>query len=177
MEIVTFLADIFKYALSGIIVFFVGWFLVRPYLDKIIDHELIEFRRASLKNTLPLRLQAYERAILFLERINPTHLLIRLHTADMTALEMQQLILSEIRAEFQHNVTQQLYMSNHSWSIIKKMMEDTIAMVNNTVNALPENASALTLSKTIFSHLERLEAGNPYEMALTLVKRDIQQLF
>ena len=177
MEIVTFLADILKYTLSGIIVFFATWFLVRTYLDRRIHHDLIELRRASLKNILPLRLQAYERAILFLERINPTNMLIRLHTVEMTALEMQQLILSEIRAEFQHNMAQQLYISNHSWGVVKKMMEDTIVMVNNTVNTLPENASAFALSKTILSHLERLEMENPYDMALTLIKRDIQHSF
>jgi len=93
MEIVTFLADILKYTLSGIIVFFAAWFLVRTYLDRRIHHDLIELRRASLKNILPLRLQAYDRAILFLERINPTNMLIRLHTVEMTAHEMQQLIL------------------------------------------------------------------------------------
>lgn len=177
MEIVTFLADVLKYTLSGIIVFFAAWFLVRTYLDRRTHYDLIELRRASLNNILPLRLQAYERAILFLERINPTYMLIRLHTVEMTALEMQQLILSEIRAEFQHNMTQQLYISHHSWSIVKKMMEDTIAMVNNTVKTLPENASALALSKTILSHLERLEMENPYDRALTIIKRDIQQLF
>ena len=164
MEIVTFLADILKYTLSGIIVFFAAWFLVRTYLDRRIHYDLIELRRASLKNILPLRLQAYERAILFLERINPTYMLIRLHTVEM-------------RAEFQHNMTQQLYISHHSWSIVKKMMEDTIAMVNNTVKTLPENASALALSKTILSHLERLEMENPYDRALIIIKRDIQQLF
>lgn len=74
-------------------------------------------------------------------------------------------------------MAQQLYISNHSWGVVKKMMEDTIAMVNNTVNTLPENASALALSKTILSHLERLEMENPYDMALKIIKRDIQHLF
>ncbi len=177
MEIVTFLADILKYTCSGMIVLFVAWFLLRTYLDKRTHDDLIELRRMSLKDILPLRLQAYERAILFLERINPTNMLVRLHTADMTALEMQQVILSDIRAEFQHNVTQQLYISNHSWSVVKKLMEDTISMINNTMNTLPDNASALVLSKTVLSHLERLEIEDPYDMALTIIKRDIQQLF
>ena len=56
-------------------------------------------------------------------------------------------------------------------------MEDTISMINNTMNTLPDDASALVLSKTVLSHLERLEIENPYDMALTIVKRDIQQLF
>lgn len=176
MNIILHLLDILKYTLSGILVFFVAWFFIRAHLDKISNHSLIDLKKANIKETLPLRLQAYERAILFLERINPTNMLVRLHATNMTALEIQQLILAEIRSEFQHNMTQQLYMSAHSWTILKKMMEDTIAMVNNVVHSLPENASAMELSKTILNHLDQLKE-NPYEMALAIIKRDMQQLF
>ena len=176
MNIILYLADILKLTVAGILVFMVAWFFVRNHLDKIAQNSLLQLKQTNLKETLPLRLQAYERVILFLERINPTNMLIRLHNTNMTATEMQQVILTEIRAEFQHNMTQQLYISNHSWTIIKKMMEDTIGMVNNTVNALPDDASALSLSKTILSHLDQLK-DNPYEMALAIIKRDMQQLF
>ena len=176
MNIILYLADILKLTVAGILVFIVAWFFVRNHLDKIAQNSLLQLKQTNLKETLPLRLQAYERVILFLERINPTNMLIRLHNTNMTATEMQQVILTEIRAEFQHNMTQQLYISNHSWTIIKKMMEDTIGMVNNTVNALPDDASALSLSKTILSHLDQLK-DNPYEMALAIIKRDMQQLF
>ena len=176
MNIILYLADILKLTVAGILVFIVAWFFVRNHLDKIAQNSLLQLKQTNLKETLPLRLQAYERVILFLERINPTNMLIRLHNTNVTATEMQQVILTEIRAEFQHNMTQQLYISNHSWTIIKKMMEDTIGMVNNTVNALPDDASALSLSKTILSHLDQLK-DNPYEMALAIIKRDMQQLF
>ena len=176
MNIILYLADILKLTVAGILVFIVAWFFVRNHLDKIAQNSLLQLKQTNLKETLSLRLQAYERVILFLERINPTNMLIRLHNTNMTATEMQQVILTEIRAEFQHNMTQQLYISNHSWTIIKKMMEDTIGMVNNTVNALPDDASALSLSKTILSHLDQLK-DNPYEMALAIIKRDMQQLF
>ena len=70
-----------------------------------------------------------------------------------------------------------LYMSNQAWSIMKKMVDDTVALVNNTAASLPEDSSALLLSKAILVHLEGLEMENPYEASLKLIKRDIQQLF
>ena len=173
MNLIIYLADTLKYAFLILIT----WFLIRPYLNSMLDSKRLILKTERLKTILPLRLQAYERVVLFLERINPTSMLVRVHVAGMTAIEKQQQILAEIRAEFQHNVAQQLYLSNHSWEVVKKIMEDTVAIVNNTVSSLPEDASALVLSKTILHHLESLEMENPYEAALKIIKRDIQQLF
>ena len=177
MNVLVYFLEILKYTLSGIIVFFVGWFFVRNYMKEAVNIKLIELKKASLAHTLPLRLQAYERVILFLERVNPSSMLLRLHISGMSAREMQNMVLSDIRAEYQHNISQQIYVSNTAWNVIKKMKEDTISMVNSAVNALPENASAVDLSKSILIHLANLETDNPYDIALSIVKRDIQQLF
>ena len=74
-----FILDLLKYAFAGLIVFFTGWFVVKNYLSEIFDFQRMELAKAGLKHTLPLRLQAYERTVLFLERINPESMLIRLH--------------------------------------------------------------------------------------------------
>ena len=116
-------------------------------------------------------------AVLFLERINPASMLVRLHVSGMSAREMQNLILSDIRAEYQHNISQQLYVSDHAWKVVKKIKEDTIGLVNDATKSLPESASAIELSKAILTHLATLESENPYDTALMIVKQDIQQLF
>ncbi|MGB4773919.1 MAG: hypothetical protein WBP45_01990 [Daejeonella sp.] len=166
-----------KYILAGLAIFFTGWFFVRKYMDETLNFKAREFRKASLAHTLPLRLQAYERITLFLERLNPSNMLLRLYVPGMSAAEMQNMILSDIRSEYQHNITQQIYVSTTAWAVVKKIKEDTITMVNSAVNALPENASAADLNKSILIHLAKLETENPYDVALNIVKRDIQQLF
>ncbi len=177
MNAIDYLLDILKFSAAGLIVIFTAWFFIKDFISERFNYQNLELRKAKMDHTLPLRLQAYERTVLFLERINPASLLIRLHISGMSAREMQNIILSDIRAEYQHNISQQIYVSDITWAIVKKIKDDTISMVNNTVNALPADASALDLSKTILSHLAGLESENPYEVALSIVKRDVQSLF
>ena len=177
MDVQAYLLDLLKYIIAGLCVFFPGWFVVKSYLEDAAISKQFELQKAAQAQTLPLRLQAYERMILFLERINPANLLIRLHVSGMSAHEMHHIILADIRNEYQHNLSQQLYVTNHAWAIVKKIKEDTISLVNNAVNSLPENASGVDLSKAILNHLANLEGENPYETALVYIKRDIQQQF
>ena len=95
----------------------------------------------------------------------------------MSAIEMQKLIITEIRAEYQHNISQQIYVTEMSWSVVKKIKEQTIGIINSAANALPAEASALELSKSVLNHLANLESDNPYDLALSIVKKDIQSLF
>lgn len=170
-----FFFDIIKFTISGLIVFFVGWYMVREYLDRQKSQNNREIKLASMAHTLPLKLQAYERITLFLERINPTNLLVRLHVAGFSAREMQNVILSDIRAEYQHNISQQIYVTDTSWHVVKKMKDETIGMIHNAVTGLPDTASSVELSKVILTHLANLEDENPYEKALEIVKQEVQK--
>jgi len=170
----SFFLDILKFSLSGMLVFFVGWYIIREYLAQESDKSNREIRKANLVHTLPLKLQAYERITLFLERLNPSNMLVRLHVAGLSAREMQNVILSDIRAEYQHNISQQIYVTDISWNVVRKMKEETIVMVHNAVSGLPDSASAIDLSKVILSHIANLEEDNPYEVALNIVKREVQ---
>jgi hypothetical protein len=125
---------------------------------------------------LPLRLQAYERLVLFTDRINPANLLIRLNGNRYSAAELHSLIVSDIRNEYQHNVTQQIYVSDRAWTVTKRVKEDTLSLVNNAVKALPEAATGLDLGKFILNHLNRLEE-NPYDIATNLIRKDLEDLF
>jgi hypothetical protein len=172
-----FILDLLKYAFAGLIVFFTGWYVIKSYLNERFNFQRMELKKAGLKHTLPLRLQAYERTVLFLERINPESMLIRLHVPGMSAREMQGLVISDIRAEYQHNISQQIYVSDSAWKTVRQVKEDTVSMINSAVNALPENASSVDLSRAVLSHLANLETDNPYDLALNIVKGDMQSLF
>ena len=169
-----FFLDIIKFSISGLIVFFSGWYVIREYLSQDTINSSREIKKANIAHTLPLKLQAYERITLFLERINPANMLVRLHVAGLSAREMQNVILSDIRAEYQHNISQQIYVTDTSWNVVRKMKEETISMIHNAVIGLPENASAIELSKIVLSHLANLQEENPYELALRIVKREVQ---
>ncbi|WP_291400954.1 hypothetical protein [Daejeonella sp.] len=177
MNEVTFLAEIVKYTISGIMIFFAAWYFIKPMLVQNLNFQRVELRKASIQHTLPLRLQAYERSVLFIERINPSNLFIRLQSPGMTAIQLHQLVLAEIRAEYQHNISQQIYVSDVSWTVVKRIKDETIGIVSSALNSLPAEASAMDLSKSVLTHLANLESENPYDLALSLIKRDIQNLF
>ena len=176
MQTLPFLLDILKYTIAGTGVVWVALYLFKPYLDRAEHVQLLELKRTISNQTLPLRLQAYERVVLFIERVNPASMLVRLNASGMLAAELQLMIITEIRNEFQHNVTQQIYVSNRVWNVVKRVKEDTLSLVNNAVKALPPDASGIEMSKTILIHLSKLEQ-DPYEIATGLIRQDMEELF
>ncbi|MES2425453.1 MAG: hypothetical protein V4560_00725 [Bacteroidota bacterium] len=172
----SYLLDILKYTVAGLGVVWIAFYLLKPYLDRSEKLQLIELKKTVSSQTLPLRLQAYERVVLFIERINPANLLIRLNNPDYSAAELYMLIVAELRNEYQHNVTQQIYVSAGTWAIVKQLKEQTLAAVNNAIKALPENATGLELSRTILAQVSQAE-NNPFETGLSLIRKELDELF
>jgi hypothetical protein len=125
---------------------------------------------------LPLRLQAYERFVLFLERIHPSNLVMRMNSPEMSALQLQSLLVRTIREEFEYNLSQQLYVSGNSWELIKNAKEETIALINNASSGLNENAGSGELVKMIFE-VAIAKGKLPVDTALAEIKKELQRLF
>lgn len=175
MDLYPFLLDILKYTIAGIGVVWVAFYLLKPYLDKQDQLQVLELKKSISNQTLPLRLQAYERMVLFSERVNPANMLIRLKAGDYTAAELHALVVTEVRNEYQHNITQQIYVSLRAWGVVKQLKNDTLSIVSNATKALPENASGMELSRVILAHLSRLE-NDPYEVAVGLIRKDLDNI-
>lgn len=130
---------------------FLGFFLLlKFYLDRTPKHILGKPASAGENILHPLRLQAYERFVLFLERSEPGGLLMRLNRAGLTAVQLQSLAVKTIREEFDYNISQQLYISVPLWQMIKKCKEEAIAMINQATIELPADSSSETLVHTVF---------------------------
>ncbi len=175
-EIQSSLIDVIKYTVAGLSTVALAYYLVRPHLDRAESFQLLELRKAVANQTLPLKLQAYERVVLFVERVNPANMLIRLSANEYSASELHSMVVAEIRSEYQHNVTQQIYVSARAWGIVRRVKDDTMSIVTNAVKGLPEDASGLDLSRTILTHLSKLEE-NPYDMASTMIRKDLEDIF
>lgn len=176
MNIPYFLTLVAVLAIGGSITVAFAWYLIRNEVHKYFNLKSFEARKEERIHLLPLRLQAYERMIVFIERINPANLLVRLHQQGISAKDLQAVILNEIRTEYQHNVTQQLYVNPAGWNVLRKLKEDTIAMLNNAVVGLPVDASGIDLSRKVLEHMATI-AENPYDLSLELIQKDIHQLF
>ena len=98
----------------------------------------------------PLQIQGYERIILFLERIDPSNMIIRTHKSGMDASSLHRELLKIIRDEYTHNMSQQVYINPASWKTLLNAKEETIQMINIAKNSLDNKASSLDLSAKIF---------------------------
>jgi len=177
MDLGKFLLNSASLAAGGIVIVVVAYYMIRNdiarYLDSRKDNAQPTDDKSSLLN---LRLQAHERMIIFVDRINPSNLLLRLHQQGIEVGALQVMAINEIKTEFQHNITQQLYIEAATWNAVRKLKDDTIAMVNNAVKNLPAEASGRELSKKVLNYMSEIEE-NPYELAIGLIKQDIHKLF
>jgi hypothetical protein len=113
---------------------------------------------------------------LFLERISPQNLLIRLNTSAMPSREFHQLLLSEIRSEYNHNVSQQIYLSEEVWNLIKGAKEDLTVIINESATELHPESTSLDLAKKIFEK-SITKTIDPIGHALSELKKEIQRTF
>ncbi len=125
---------------------------------------------------VPLRLQAYERICLYLERITPENLILRIAGQCNTAIELQQLALHEIREEFNHNLAQQIYISPATWEAVKNARDEVITLINQSAGAGEPTDKAIVLGKRI---METHAEANPSITAPVILslKTEIQSLF
>lgn len=169
IEIITLFAGVFA-ALLAI------YYVLKTDIQRFFNLKSIELNKDAKAQLLPLRLQAHERLILFVDRINPANLLVRLHQQGIGIGALQAGILNEIRSEYQHNITQQLYLDATTWTVVRKLKDDTIAMMNNAVQGLPADANGIELSKSVLQHMATI-SENPYDLTIELIKKDIEKLF
>ena len=72
--------ELLFYTLPALITGGVAYYLFTAYFNDQQNTRRWLLQKDNQKDALPLRLQAFERMALFLERINPTKLLIRIKT-------------------------------------------------------------------------------------------------
>ena len=165
-----------KLLLPAGLVLYAMYLTMKSMLAKEMVKADMDYKTENSKLVLPNRLQAFERMSLFLERLSPGNLVLRLNTSNMTAKELQHLMISEIREEFNHNLSQQIYMSEQSWDLIKNTVEDVIALINTNAEKLEEGAKSVELAKLIFNEIEKREL-DPVAATLSQVKSEIRDIF
>jgi hypothetical protein len=163
------------YFIPAAIVLGAAYLLVKNFLDNDYRVRLLEVKKAMAKDMLPLRLQAYERLVLFLERISPANLLIRVNEENLSAMEFQNNLLKTIRAEYEHNMSQQVYITSLSWELIKMAKEDMVKVINIAAKEVGPNGTAVDLSREIFQVILSTDKIPTYK-ALEHLKEEVRLL-
>ena len=168
--------EILKYILPSVIVFLTAYLLIRSFHKKEYKRLLAQYRANNQQLITPLRLQAYERLILFLERITPDSLIVRLSNSKLTAQQFQSELLRHIRSEYEHNISQQLYVSSQAWTVVKNAKENTIKVINLSGTNLKPDSSSRDYSQAILEKLMESEKP-PTHVAIEFLKSEMKQFF
>ncbi len=167
--------DIAMIILPSGIVFITTYYLVKNFLDHESRKKTLDLKLANQTVITPIRLQAYERVILFLERINPNGLIMRSNRVG-TAAQFQGELLKTIRAEFEHNLSQQIYMSAKAWEAVVRSKEETIKLINVASSHVSGDASAMELAQAVIAVSSQL-TEMPTKAAIDLIKKEIGKEF
>ena len=136
----------------------------------------LEKKSNSEKISIPLKFQAYERMALFLERINPTNLLTRVMNPKMRVSTLHTSLLATIREEYEHNMSQQLYISDNSWGLVKTAKEEVVRLINSSASKFNSEDNANVFAQEIITNGFN-NNNNPIEKALKGLKEDIRENF
>jgi hypothetical protein len=171
-----YLLELLKILLPSVVVFLTAYYLIKNFLETQQKNKMLELQLSNKQTILPVRLQAYERVLLLLERISPENIVMRIRKPDMTAADLQVALVNEVRNEFDHNLSQQLYLSDDAWYMVKSAKEEVIRIINNAYGKMGENDKANQMSKTIFNDLMNVQK-HPTEPAIQRLKQEAQQMF
>ena len=172
----TALIEIIKISVPALVVFITVRAILKTYLDKRYQSELLEFRKSQRSTTLPLQLQAYERLSLFCERIELPNMLLRIRPEGKTNAQLRVELMLTIQQEYEHNITQQVYVSDSLWQIIRAAKEDAINTVSLAAEQVEPKSEASKLTETIFSILSQRGGSGP-DTALKAIKKEASILF
>lgn len=151
-------------------------FFLRRETSKEIRNMQIELKKERQQYFLPSRVEAYQRAVLLMERIHPNSLVMRLHNPGLPAKALQADFLKAIREEYDHNVAQQLFVSPQGWQMVKNSKEETIKIINIAGNQMDATSTGMDLSAKIFEIVA--EVGQlPSEITVDYLKKELQELF
>ena len=168
--------EILKYILPSLVVFFTAYLLINKFINNDQQKRKLEIILNNQKIITPIKLQAYERLILFLERISSESLIVRVHHQGMTSKQLHIALLSTIRAEFEHNISQQLYITSQAWELVKASKENMIKLINDcAVNTNPKSSS-IELSRTIIEKVME-KTKSPTSVAIDFLKKEMNNFF
>lgn len=184
------LMELIKYIIPSVILVFLVYLMMKEFtrynmkhMDFLKDEQELskikiqrEGKTEQMKTILKSKLQAYERMTLFLERINPPNLIPRVLISGQTASSLLTQLQQTIRDEFEHNLSQQIYISDHAWELTKAAKENILQLINQAGSKAGAKANAADLAQMILiSGFEK--ESDPVEKALISMKKDVRELF
>lgn len=168
------LFDILKFTLPALILSYAAYRMFQQYLEAKHKWAMLEHSKSTL-HTLPTRLQAYERLLLFLERCEPSSIILRLHRPGMSAALLQAEMIRAVREEYEHNLTQQLYVSASSWKKVQESKDAILQLIQVAYTKMGETSTGMDLGNVVFEIIAR-SGASPTQSAIEALKHEAREL-
>lgn len=165
--------QLFAYLLPAVVTGAIAFYFFRLHTKNEEGRRRFLLHKDSQKDTLPIRLQAYERMVLFLERISINSLVVRVAPKSKDKTDYENLLIKQVETEFDHNLSQQIYMSEECWNIIKAAKNATIQIIRSA--GMSETDSPDKLREDILN--QTMEKQSPSATALAFVKKEVGDLW
>ncbi len=166
--------QLFFYAVPALITGLIAYYFFKEHTKNEDGRRRFLLRKDIQVESLPIRLQAYERMALFLERISPNKLLIRVRPTTSDKNSYENLLLATIEQEFEHNLSQQIYLSDDCWNIITAAKNATIQLIRKA-SLLEKTDTADKLREVVLTEL--MEKSTPSDTALSYIKKEVSDLW
>lgn len=165
------LIEVISYTLPAIVTGGVAFFMFGAFVKQDNNEKKFEALLAKKRESLPVRLQAYERLLLFSERINPSKLVIRITPIGEDSNSYLHLLINNIEQEFEHNLVQQLYVTEESWQAV---LASKFSITNNLHKLTEKSDDAKDLQRKILAEYSKNES--PTETAIAILKQQVKKM-
>jgi hypothetical protein len=165
------LLEIIKLTIPGLLTFLAAYFVLKTYMENQQKLQHLKIQQEQQKSSLPLRLQAYERLSLFCERISLPNLLLRVRKPGMSSGELRVSLLLAVQQEYEHNITQQVYVSSQLWEIIKLARDESVNAISLIASKTDAKSDAQELAGMLLSYVNQQEVM-AVEKALLAIKKE-----
>lgn len=169
-DILTFLAYFVPALFTGLI----AYYIFNLHIKNEDSRRRFEILKDNQKQVLPIRLQAYERMTLFTERITPSKLIVRVAPTSNDKNQYESLLIQNIETEYEHNLSQQIYLTDDCWNVIKATKNATIQIIRK-VSMSEKVDSANKLREAVLN--EFMDKQSPSITALQYIKKEVSDLF
>jgi hypothetical protein len=157
------------------IIFLFVYYMLKSFFDQFEKQRKQELHLKFSEQTLPLRLQAYERLALFLERISPESMVIRINRPGMSVLDLHRALLQSVRDEYEHNLSQQIYVSAQAWSMVNAARQSMLQLVSECASELKPDEPSTELATDILDEFASI-SDDPLSVAIDFLRSEAREL-
>jgi len=167
--------EVLLITIPALLVCLTAWLILNNLFRNDQERRKQELLLSNTKTVTPIRLQAYERIVLFLERISLESMIVRVSSPELSAAQLHSALLSAIRSEFEHNLSQQIYMSPQAWEVVKSARTNMIKIINTEAEKMAPNSTGLALSKRLLESVMEMDK-EPTRVAIEFIKAEVGKM-